>query len=95
MRTANSTDQPNEKPVDLTELRLKKLFVETVNDYINCFNNLNNGSEFQKYYSQTIIIQLTISRVFEWYDIADLIETQVNHIINCRKPNQIIWENYI
>ena len=74
-------------PIDLTEERLKRKFIEIVNDHIYFYNEC--PAIHKAYHQNAIASHQTTATVFGWDDVAKEICDQCNAIWADVKPNPI------
>lgn len=76
------------KPIDLTERRLKKKFLEIVNDHVMFYNQCD--ASFRPYHLNALDSHQVTARGMGWEDLAISINDQCNRIWNGGEPHQII-----
>jgi len=72
---------------EFTERRLKRAFVDAVNDHIQFYNIADRS--FGDYHQGAVGAHLTTARIMGWHDVADRIEEQCSAIFNGKKPETI------
>lgn len=73
---------------DLTEYRMRKVFMESLNENIYQYNYC--ADIFKHYYKNVISSHMTLARLFGWFDLAEAISKEFICIELNMKPRKIV-----